>query len=218
MHVWANQVGDPTNTWEAFASSTVTLAGCSSAGIAPASVTQEVATTVSFTAGSAGCATPQYQYWVQFLDGSWQMQRPFSTDPHWVWNTAGLKPGVYTVHAWANQVGDSTATWEAIGSSTVTLTGCASAALSPASGSSSAGGVIAFTATSTGCSLPVYEFWLQDPSGNWQMVQGFSTSNTWQWNTAGWPRGNYSIHVWANQQGADTNALETFGGASYTLT
>ena len=135
----------------------------------------------------------------------------------WNWSTAGLAPGAYTVHVWANQTGDPTAAWEAYGSSVVTLTGCATAALSP-SGSSPVGTTIVFTGSSTGCPTPVYEFWLQDTGGAWHMEQAFALGKTWSWDSTGWARGVYHIHVWANQQGADTSSWEAYGAATYTLT
>jgi hypothetical protein len=146
------------------------------------------------------------------------MLRAFSPTPAWDWVTTGRAPGVYTVHVWANQTGDSTALAEAVGSSTVTLTGCSSASLSPSSVTVKAGSKITFTAGSTGCSSPVYQFWLQDTNGNWQVMRQFSTSNKWVWNTAGWPKGVYSVHVWANQQGADLSTWEGNGAATVTLT
>jgi endo-1,4-beta-xylanase len=221
IHVWANQTGDATATWEAYGSSTVTLTGgstCATASLSPASVTQVAGSTVNFTASSTGCPNPQYQYWVQALNGSWTIQRAFSADPTWAWSTVGVGPGVYSIHVWANQTGDSTATWEAYGSSTVTLTGvCTSASLSPSSGSAVAGTKVTFTASSSGCPSPVYEFWLQDTSGSWQMLQGFSAANTWVWDTTGRPKGTYNVHVWANQQGSDPSTWQAYGSSTYTL-
>src|SRR5260370_18864511 len=85
---------------------------------------------VGFSASASGCPNPQYEYWVQYLDGSWNMLRAFSSDPTWTWNSSGRAPGVYHVQVWANQAGDPTTTWEATASSTATLSGgCTSAAL-----------------------------------------------------------------------------------------
>ena len=220
VHVWANQVGDSTALGEAIGATTATLTGaCVSASIATSpSTTMLVTSTFTFTATSSGCSNPQYQYWVQYLDGSWNMLRAFSTSPTWSWSTAGMKPGAYAVHVWANQVGDSTALGEAIGATSVTLTGCSSASLTPSTGSVAAGTTVTFTASSTGCPNPIYEFWLQDTSGSWNIMQGFSTSNTWQWNTTALPKGTYNIHVWANQQGADTSAFDGNGASTFTLT
>ena len=146
------------------------------------------------------------------------MLRAFSTDPTWTWSSAGRAPGGYTVTVWANQAGDPTTAPEASASSSVTLTGCTSASLSPSSGSVAAGGVVTFTASSSGCPNPIYEFWVQDTAGNWKVMQAFSTATTWQWNTAGLPKGTYNISVWANQQGADTSAAEAFGSSTFTVT
>src|SRR4029077_4794728 len=135
--------------------------------------------------------------------------------PTFNWNTAGLAPGSYNVHVWVNSQGNG---YDSVGAATATLTGCSAAALAPASGSSSAGTVITFTASATGCPNPTYEFWLQDPSGKWYYMRAYSTTATWSWSSAGWPKGNYTIHVWANQQGADMSTYETVGSATYTLT
>jgi hypothetical protein len=146
------------------------------------------------------------------------MKRGFSADPTWSWDTTGLAPGSYTVHVWANQAGDSTATWEAYASSTVTLTGCTSATLSPPVGTSRAGASVLFTATgSGGCPNPVFEFWLQDPSGQWHMTRAFGRS-TWTWATAPYSKGVYHVHVWANQQGAYTGSWEAYASSTWTLT
>jgi hypothetical protein len=218
LHVWANLTGDPTATYEAVGSLDYTLKGCASASLSPPAITQPAGSTVAFTAGSTGCSAPRYEYWVQFLSGSWYMKRGFSADPTWSWDAAGLAPGTYTVHVWANQAGDSTATWEAFASSTVKLTGCTSATLSPQVGTSRAGASVLFTATgSGGCPNPVFEFWLQDTSGQWHVTRGFGGS-TWTWATAPYGKGVYHIHVWANQQGAYTGSWEAYASSTWTLT
>jgi len=132
------------------------------------------------------------------------------------WDTTGLAPGVYTVHAWANQVGASS-TLETYGSSTVTLTGCTSAGLTPFSGASPVGASVLFTASSVGCPTPVYEFWVQYPDGTWHEGQAFSSTNTFTWGTTALAKGNYVIHVWANNSGY-TGSYEVIGAATYTLT
>jgi hypothetical protein len=76
---------------------------------------------------------------------------------------------------------------------------------------------VAFTATSMGCPNPVYEFWLQYPGGSWYRMTSFG-AGMWSWNTAGYPKGNYVIHVWANNQGADTSTYETYASSTHTLT
>jgi hypothetical protein len=217
VHVWANQAGDPTATWEAYGSDTVTLTGCTSASLSPSNPSGPAGTTILLTAGSAGCPTPVYEYWVQYLNGGWYLVQRWS-GTGFSWNTSHLAPGVYTVHVWANELGADQSTWEAFASQTVTLTGCTTASLSPSAGSSNIGLPIPFTASETGCASPQFEFWLKAPAGTWYLVQSFGGSSTWQWDTTGWARGTYTVHVWANNLGADTSTWEAYGSATWTLT
>jgi hypothetical protein len=49
------------------------------------------------------------------------------------------------------------------------------------------------------------------------MKQIFSIGTTWQWTTANLPKGTYTVHVWANNQGADTSTYEAVGSATFIL-
>jgi hypothetical protein len=64
---------------------------------------------------------------------------------------------------------------------------------------------VTFTATSTGCATPTYEFWIQAPGGSWQIVQAYSTASTYTWNTAGLAGGTYLLDVWARAQGSSAD-------------
>ncbi len=61
---------------------------------------------------------------------------------------------------------------------------------------------VQLSATSTGCSSPQYEFWIQGPGGAWTIVQGYSSSSTFNWSTAGLPPGTYNFDVWVRQSGS----------------
>jgi hypothetical protein len=172
-------------------------------------------------AGSAGCPNPEFEYYVQYPDLSWHLGRTWGASA-WGWDTSasgGLRPGLYTIHAWTNQSGASLASYEAIGSAQVTLTGCTNATVSPSNTSTPAGTVVLFTVTPTCTGTAVFEFWLQYPDGTWHdETNGFTATNTWNWDTTGRAKGNYVIHVWVNNQGAETSRYETIGAASHTLT
>jgi hypothetical protein len=123
------------------------------------------------------------------------------------------------VHVWANQQGADTSLLEAMASSSVTLAPpCSAAYLSPSSGSIGSGGAVTFTASAASCPNPLYEFWLQDTTGGWHMMQAFATGNTWRWDTTGLAKGTYHIHVWANEPGSDLGAFQVLGYATYTVT
>jgi spore germination protein YaaH len=213
VHVWVNSSGEG---YEAIGSNAVTLTGCSNPALSPATASQPAGSTVTFAASSTGCANPVYEYWAQYPDGAWHLLRGFGAAA-FAWSTAGLAAGTYTVHAWANLQG-AAQTVDVFATSTVTLIpSCTSASVSPATGSAAAGAA-KFTATSTGCTSPVYEFWLLDPAGTWHVMQLFGPAASWTWNTAGWARGTYTIHVWADQQGVDPSVHEAIGSATFTLT
>ena len=213
VHAWANQQG-AAQTLEVFGSSTVTLTGCTSASLSPSNPSQAAGSTVALTASSSGCLNPRYEFFVQYPSGTWYLKQGWG-GATFNWDTTGLAPGVYTVHAWVNIQGTG---HDAIGSATVTLTGCTLATLAPPSGTAAVGAKPTFTASSSGCPNPVYEFWLQYPDGTWHLMRTFSTTTTWTWDTTGLPKGNYVIHVWANNQGDDTRTNETYGTATYSLT
>jgi len=213
VHAWANQQG-AAPTLEAYASAAITLTGCSAAAISPSSTTQPAGSAVSLTASSTSCPNAQYEFWIQYPNGSWNLKQAWGAGTY-TWDTTNLAPGAYTVHAWARNEGP---TWEVVGSATVTLTGCTSASVTPPSGSAAAGATVSFSVSAATCPTPNYEFWLRDPSGTWHLVQPFGASNSWAWNTTGWAKGTYTLHVWANEQGADTTTFETIGSATFTLT
>jgi hypothetical protein len=46
------------------------------------------------------CPSPLYEFWVQWIHGSWHKARGWG-GPTWTWNTAGYARGKYHIHAWA---------------------------------------------------------------------------------------------------------------------
>src|SRR5439155_24138225 len=80
------------------------------------------------------------------------------------------------------------------------------------------GGSATFAATTTGCGTPQYAYWLEDPSGTWTLQRPFSFDPGWTLNSQGMVPGSYTVHVWANQYGYPTGALETYASSSVTFT
>src|SRR5437879_10196989 len=80
---------------------------------------------------------------------------------------------------------------------------CAGATLTPDKPSSQAAGtVVTYTASSTGCSQPVYTWYFQVPGGNWYIAQNGGSSLVG--NTTGAAPGTYKIDAWISQDGAAT--------------
>jgi hypothetical protein len=122
VHVWANTTGGSLTKYQAFAESTINLVVCSTATttLAPSPVNQTAGTTVHFVAGSTGCLSPQFEYWLGYSNGTWQLLRGWGA-ASFDWITRADGAGTYTVHVWANNTGDPITTYEAYASSAVTL-------------------------------------------------------------------------------------------------
>ena len=178
---------------------------------------QQSGTIITFTATSTGCTNPQYLFYVQLSNGTWTIARNYG-GPTFVWNTAGLPAGAYHVDVWVRQL-SHTASYETLMNNAYTLVTavpCASATLTPDKASSQpAGTVVTYTATSTGCSQPVYTWYFQVPGGSWYVAQNGGTSLVW--NTTGAAPGTYKIDVWVSQYGSVT-PHESFALISYTIT
>ena len=172
--------------------------------------------TVAFTATAIGCSNPQFEYWIGYSNGSWAVLRTWGPAA-FSWVTSPQGAGHYKVHVWANQIGASTAAWEAYASSDVSLTVCASAGLTPAIVNQAAGTTVAFTATSTGCVTPQYEYWIGYSNGTWAVLRTWGPA-AFSWVASPQGAGTYTIHVWANNVGDSTTSWEAYASSTVTLT
>jgi PQQ-like domain len=89
------------------------------------------------------------------------------------------------------------------------LGGCrsVSGSASPTS-TASVGTTVTVTATASGCQNPLYQFWLLAPgAGAYQMVQAYSATRTFAWNTTGLAPGSYRFSIWVR----DTSSSGIYG-------
>ena len=195
---------------------------------------QAVATTVTFTASSSGCSHPLYQFWIRPPGGTWQVTQPYSASATYSWNTAGLQPGTYLYTVWARDASSTGTQCSSLGcndayfpapSYVLNLQPCASVndVASPASPSVH-GTTVTFTATASGCPHPLYQFWIRPPGGSWQVMQSYSPSATFTWNTGSSAAGAYLYTVWARDASSTGTACSYLGcddayypGTQYTL-
>ena len=78
------------------------------------------------------------------------------------------------------------------------MTPCTAVSVSYAPASpSSVGTPVTVTGTASGCPNARYQFWFLPPGGTWTLVQAYSASATYNWNTAGKTPGTYLFSVWA---------------------
>jgi hypothetical protein len=214
--VWAKQ-SDSSASWDTHLSPNPTytlLAGPACTSVtwnapSPASP-QAPGVQVTLSASASGCPNPLYQFWVQPPGGTWTILKAYSSASTATWNTSGQSGGTYTFDVWAKQSGSS-ASYEAHLSPTPTYilqTGapCTGVALTfnPPT-PSTAGATIQLNAVASGCPSPQYQFWIQAPGGQWTVVQAYSSSSTFAWNTAGLPPGTYLFDVWVRQAGSSAS-------------
>jgi hypothetical protein len=78
---------------------------------------------------------------------------------------------------------------------------------------------VTFTAAATGCrnANPLYEFWMRATSSpGWTMVQGYSTTTTFAWNTNGLA-GGYYLSVWAKDSAIATANFDANATTLYSV-
>src|SRR5919109_2435333 len=185
-----------------------------SAGAACTSVTetaspaspQNLGASVKFTATATGCPNPAYEFWLQPPGGAWAVQQNYSATNTWTWKTTGLALGTYSVSVHARDA-SSTAAYDTYSpaQSYVLTAGPACTSVSQTASPASPqppGTAVTFTATAAGCPSPTYEFWLLAPGGSWTVMQAWSSSNKWTWNTSGLASGTYQLNTYVRQSGS----------------
>ena len=191
---------------------------CGSATLsASPSAPRPTGTLVRFTPTSTLCNTPQYAFWVRNPAGRWDLKRDYGSGS-WTWNTSGLAAGLYQVEVWARQRGSAKA-YDTFGVTTYSLTvsGCQNATLSPSLPSPQPPGTsVTFSATSTGCSSPQYQFWLLPPGGSWTIAQPYSSTATWLFDSSKYGGAVFQVGVWTRQAGA-TNTHDGFFVTTYWM-
>ena len=100
------------------------------------------------------------------------------------------------------------------------FTNCATSTATANPAASAPGGTIVhITAVGTACGSPLFEFWIKNPGGLWNIAIPYSARNNWNWDTRGpEPAGIYYWSVWV-KDASSANAYDTFvPGSAYTLT
>jgi hypothetical protein len=225
----AGTFGSAPNTYDAFTALDYPLTTSPFTAMAvtsaPAS-TATVGTQVTITGAASGCPGPLYQFWIQPPGGGWSIAQAYSSSAAFVWSSTGNPAGSYRFSVWARDnsslgtAGSNPNTYDAFASAQYALTypNCSamSASQTP-SGTANVGAPITVTGSATGCSNPLYQFWVLAPGGAWTVAQPYSSSATLAWNTIGKPAGSYRFSVWARDANSP-NAYDSFSAFQYALT
>jgi hypothetical protein len=243
--VWARDAGsagsnsNSLGSFDAyFPASTYTLSSpCTAVAESTAPVSPSVhGTTITFTASASGCPNALYQFWI-LAPGSttWTIAQAYSSTATFNWSTAGKAAGAYLYTVWVRDAGSAGSNSNNLGTfdaffpaTTYTLSSpCTAVTESTAPVSPSVHGTtIVFTAGASGCSNPLYEFWILAPgSTTWTVAQAYSSNSTFTWNTTGKAPGTYRYTVWvrdAGSPGTSGNNLGSFDAyftsTAYVLT
>ena len=204
---------------------TVTPPTCTSVTVSAAPPSSASAgTQVTFTATALGCPSAQYAFWARWQGSTtWQLLQGYSTSNVYKWNSTGAAPDTEYIGVWAKDAGSATGTFDANASIPYSVTpACASvtASAAPASVVHGAGTHVTITGVASGCANanPRYEFWMRPAwLSTWQLVQGYSTSATYDWNSAGAPAGTIYFGVWVKDAGSP-NSVDAFVSTAVTMT
>ncbi len=226
IQVWARNAGSVA-AYEAYRSVDYTIyASANDVMLATDKISpQPRGAVISWTAAAAG-GSGTYEYRYCYWDPktkTWSVAQPYSSNPSWKWNTAGIDTGTYEIQVWARNSG-STAAYEAYRSVDYTIY---ASSLPPASGvllaadkasPQSRGAVITLTAAATGGS-GTYEYrycYWNPKTKTWSVAQLYSSNRSWTWNTAGIDTGTYEIQVWARNSGSRAD-YEAYRSVNYTI-
>jgi len=170
------------------------------------------------SASSSGCASPQYQFWVQPPGGSWTVGQAYGPATTWQLDTSRYAAGIFQIGVWARAAG-SLNSYDAFFVSSYPITTSTSCVVSALKADvvppQPVGSTITFTPQQTNCAKQ-YKFWLLPPGGSWTVMQAYGAGSTWTWNTSSWRAGIYEVGVW---EGAASSPLsyESYAITTFTL-
>lgn len=186
---------------------------------------QQVDSTITFTASTAGCPNVEYLFNLGITDAPGDPGSDYRIvqgygGPTWVWDTSGLASmGTYVVVVWVRAAG-SNAPYQGLQWMYFTITNrvCGGAGLTSDKASpQQVDYTITFTATSTGCAKPEYLYCLQSPVTGWAIARTWG-GPVWTWDTSTLPSiGSYAVDVWVRAVGSG-GSYQSFFLVGFTIT
>jgi len=177
---------------------------------------QATGATVTFTSTTTGCPNPRYRFWVRPPGGAWYIAQNYGTLNTFSWKASGA-PGAYYIEVDVRDA-SSTASYDAVNNITYTVNGCTAAKLTTDKTSPQLTGTasVTLTGSATCPGAAEYRFWVRAPGGAWHVVQEYSPTATYMWNTSSVAAGTYYLEVDVRDQGS-VSSYETVANATFTL-
>jgi IPT/TIG domain len=193
---------------------------CTSVSIVGSPPSPQISDTpITFTASSTGCPNALYAFWLRTTTSPWILIQAYSQTTTYHWDSTGAPTGNVFFGIWAKDA-SSSATFDKNASIVyaMTVVPCTAATISGSPASPQVSGTpIVFTAGSSSCLKPLFEFWLRTDTTPWQMIQAFSTKNTYNWDSTGAPTGNVFFGVWVKDASSSTSNFDTNASTTYVM-
>jgi hypothetical protein len=198
---------------------------CASVGESAAPTSpQPSGTQVTFTASASGCPNPLYEFWARWQGyNSWQLLQSYSSTSTYHWNSTGAAAGTEYIGVWVKDSSSPTAGFDANLSIpySVTTPSCASVSVSaaPTSITHGSGSHVTITASASGCTdpNPQYQFWMRTTTTGWQLVQPYTSSASYDWNSTGAPVTTVYFGVWAKDANSQTTSFDANASTPVTV-
>jgi hypothetical protein len=183
---------------------------------------------VQVTGTAAGCPNPLYEFWILTPNGiDWSLAQAYSSANTFNWTTTGQAAGGYSFLVRARDATspgtntDRLGTFDAYAGIAYKLGpgACASVTESASPPSQALSGTqVTLAGIASGCPSPQYEFWmLAQGSSTWHMVQGYSASASYQWNSTGALAGTEHFGVWV-RDASSSASYDAFTSIPYSVT
>jgi hypothetical protein len=174
---------------------------------------------IVLTASGTCAGGTEFEFWARTPAGVWSVIRAYGAGNSASW-PANYHPGNYMFEVDIRPAG-SAYSYVTYVDQALTLSGCStvptlvSSQASPQPGGTS----VTFTAgggTCTGAGGASFEFWLYTPGSGWAVVQPYSATTTWTWNTAA-TLGNYMVEVDVRNAGATNDPYDTYKDVNFSV-
>ncbi len=242
LGVWVHDITNPdASTYDVNFGFVFTLSGCPTVTPVPSpSSPQAWGPQVTIYATNPGCPNPEYRFWILPPGGNWTMVKDYSTGTYNyldVWNTAGplggtyYPAGTYYAGVWVRPSGTAGANCGSLGCfdtansvpyilNPTPCTGVTASAVPTTVAHSSSNGQHVTISASATCpnSNPQYEFWLRTDTTGWQLIQAYSTTATYDWNSTGASVGTVYFGVWVKDVSSSTSTFDANNPTTVTVT
>ena len=172
--------------------------------VSPPGVSQSAGQTITFHAAlptAVSASPPYFQFWMDGPTNGWKMVRNYSAGNSWTLDNA--QPGTYIVAVYVLNKDDLGTSAKAVEYTAVINVASHVALNVPSQGT--VGQALAVSAAASGITHPVYQFWIETPSGQWTQSGPYGTA---QYQFTPQEKGVYTVTVYSKDAQAPANGVD----------